>query len=85
MSVSQPARQINSPRCWTAITRRKRKINVADYTRIRKSQPQKNASKHTIFERLLARAFVLAVLGEDYSGEIALARAIARSAERRGN
>ena len=35
-------------------------------------------------DSLLARALVLAVLGLDYSDEIALARCLARSEERRG-
>ncbi len=40
-------------------------------------------SQFSITDRLCARALVLAVLGQDYEEEIALARALARSQERR--
>jgi hypothetical protein len=48
---------------------------------------QKTRKGQALFsiERLRARMLVLAYLGRDYSGELALARALARAEERRSS
>jgi hypothetical protein len=55
------------------------------YRRHSRRSHRKTPNGRALFsiERLLARAIALAALGQDYSGEIALARAVARAEERR--